>query len=412
MIQIHQNLINFVRPTPHSKYGPSSADRWMSCAASIKLSEGIPNFSSAAAEEGTLAHSVCEAVYRQKQIGIPIPVDLTFQMLALKDKGDEMMAAAQGYYEVCDFWVNNKDLIGDVLWFGQERGIPVFPDKGCFGTGDFIIVGSKASVVIDFKYGRKAVKATSAQLKVYAAGIARHINQAPTTYKFYAVVYQPRVSHEVSECHYTITEMYQYLGVIEAAIDKCERLDNEPIEGKNYCWFCPANQTKDINKKCKIKAEKPIKIAKERFDVFLKDANIYPDTVVNKIARDQAIVKLMALKPAIDEIVKQSSDEFMTRLDAGELIPGIGIRQKVGKRVYNAVNDEDAAKMINTLFPEVEAMKTVTKTTVRTITDIEKEVGKNKLDEICVKKLSKEVQVQDETMKNILQSMNALSIKS
>ena len=102
----------------------------------------------------------------------------------------------------------------------------------------------------------------------------------------------------------------------------------------------------------------------------------------------------------------------MNRIERGEVIPGVTVNIKEGRREYNAENDEDAAKMIKELFPEVETMRTVTKTTVRPITEIEKEVGKNKLSSICKRKVIKEVKVLDERAKQILQSMNALSIKS
>lgn len=409
-IKIHENLINFIKPDAHSKYSPSSADRWWGgCAYSISATKDIPNETSVYAEEGTLAHSVCEAVFREQMIGLPIPVDLSFSMVALPDKGDEMMAAAHGFYEVCMYWMNNKDIIGDVLWFGQERGIPIFPEKSCYGTGDFTIVGSKASVIIDFKYGKRNVKADTKQLKAYAAGVARHLDGVPNTYKVFAVIHQPRVPESVKEHSYTIQEMYVALTEIWESIELCERSDNEPIEG-SHCFWCSAKRTKNIELRCKLLKDKPLKVAQENFAKFMADSNLAPDSPTKKVARDEAIVKLMALLPAIQEIVNQGKEDFLTRLEIGEHVPGIHIVSKTGNRELNAVNDADAAKMITKMFPDVDPMRTVTKTSVRTLSDLEKEIGKNKLDPLCVRKVTKEVNVLSEKSNAILNSMSQYAI--
>ncbi len=410
MIKIHPNLINFVKPDDHSKFSPSSAERWWGgCSYSIQASEGIEEEESPHAAEGTLAHSVCEAVYRQEMLGMTFPLDLSMQMVSLPDRGDEMMEAAQGFFEVCDYWTNNKDLVGDVLWFGQERGIPIFPEKSCYGTGDFIIVGTKASVVIDFKYGRKPVKAESLQLRAYAAGLARHIDEAPPEYKIYSVIYQPRVSHEVKETFYTISQLYNDLKDIWFYVNEAERTDLEPIEG-NHCFWCPARRVNDDSKKCKLIIEKPLKIAQENFDKFLADSNLYPDSAVNKANRDEAIIKLMTLKPAIDAIVEQAHSDFMVRFNNGEVIPGLTIETVLGNRKYSAENDNEAAKSIKKLFPHINPLKVETKTKIKTITELEKELGKGALDSVCQRKVSRQIAVLDEKSNEILNSMKQYSI--
>ena len=40
----------------HAVLSPSGADRWMVCPGSVRLSEGMPDTSSKAADEGTAAH--------------------------------------------------------------------------------------------------------------------------------------------------------------------------------------------------------------------------------------------------------------------------------------------------------------------------------------------------------------------
>ena len=44
----------------HSRFGASSAHRWMACPGTIRMCEGIPERSSAYADEGTQAHELLE----------------------------------------------------------------------------------------------------------------------------------------------------------------------------------------------------------------------------------------------------------------------------------------------------------------------------------------------------------------
>lgn len=44
----------------HAKLSPSAAERWMTCPGSVVLSAGMPQKTSAFAEEGTCAHALAE----------------------------------------------------------------------------------------------------------------------------------------------------------------------------------------------------------------------------------------------------------------------------------------------------------------------------------------------------------------
>lgn len=52
-------------PDEHSKFSPSSASIWMTCAGSQALSEGLPEESSFYADEGTAAHSLAETAMQE-----------------------------------------------------------------------------------------------------------------------------------------------------------------------------------------------------------------------------------------------------------------------------------------------------------------------------------------------------------
>jgi hypothetical protein len=405
-IVIHPELMDFKRPSPHSIFSPSGADRWMACPFSVKACKDIPEETSEYAEEGTLAHLVCEAYFREQYLGIPFPHDLNMQLLGYDSA--EMLMCAAGYFEVVNYWLKNKETIGDVIWFGLEKGIPIFPDKKCFGTADCIIIGTKGMVIIDYKHGKgKNVAANSLQLRVYMAGAVRYMSNIPENYNFHTVVYQPRTDMAPKEATYLLSDLVTCLDNIWAAITESEKDGLSPVEG-NHCFWCPARRTKDLNLKCPAIKEKPLKLAQENFAKFFADMN----APIQKLsdpnpARDQAIIKLMALYPLIKKTVEDCTEEIKMRLQEGEVIEGIRMIDEVGNRTLNAETDDDAAKLIASRFP-VNPWKIIPETKkLRTITELEKELGKNKLDSICVRKVKKKLDIADGKIRDILGEMSA-----
>jgi hypothetical protein len=405
-IKILPELKNFVRPSPHSTFSPSAADRWFGCAYSVNAAKAIPEETSKYAEEGTLAHSVCEAVFYEQYLGTKFPIELSMDMLAYN--GDEMMECAHGYSEVVTYWLNNKEQIGEILYYGLERGIPIFPEEGCFGTADCLIIGTKSAVVIDYKHGKgKNVSANTLQLKVYASGIARYLAEVPEGYKVYAVVYQPRTDQAPKETSYTMPELNQCLGQIWEAIQASKGPFLAPVEG-SHCFWCPASRTKDLNLKCSIMKEKPLKLAQENFGKFLADMAAPVEKVTDpNPKRDEAIIKIMGLYPLMKKIVEDCTDEFLMRLQSGEVIEGVRIIDKLGNRVLNAETDKEKAELITSKF-KVDPWKVIPETKkIRTLTEIEKEIGKGKLDSVCVRKVSKSIDILDDKMRSILGEMAA-----
>jgi hypothetical protein len=405
-VQLHHDFINFKRPTPHSKFSPSAADRWLStgCSFAVNFCQGIPEEKTSYSEEGTLAHTLCEAIFRKEFYGMELPSELLIQLAMLPDHGAEMMESAHQYVEILSFWLNHREAIGEVIFMGMEHGVPVFPEKGCFGTADFVIVGTKAAALIDFKYGRgKNVRPDTVQLKVYAAGLARYLLNLPQDYRVHVIIHQPRTDSLAKEHSYSMPELYAFQKEIWQSILNSERTDLAPVEG-NHCFWCPGKRTKDVKLKCPAILEKPMKVAQENFAAFLQDMNAPVDYIgAPNPKRDEAILKLHALYPLIKQIVEDTTAEIEMRLKNGEGIPGFHIVDAIGKRELSGANESEKAELIKTHFPQVNPWKEVPATTkLRTITEIEKEIGKNKLDAVCTKKITKKVEMQSEKVREVL----------
>lgn len=410
-VALHNDLLNFVRPSPHSTFSPSASDRWLlnGCPYSIKACKDIPEETSIYAEEGTVAHSLCEAVFRKNYLGLEIPKELLMQTLDYDS--DEMMECAEGYSNVLTHWINNKELIGKPIYYGLEKGIPIFPEEGCFGTADCLIVGEKAAVIIDYKHGKgKNVSATSTQLKTYLAGVYKYLVNVPEDYKFYAVVYQPRTDMAPKEASYTKEDMRSFLSYIQDSIAESKKPNLQPVEGK-HCFWCPASRTRDLNFKCPIIKERPLKLAQENFGKFLADMSGPVESLADKnVKRDEAMIKLIAIYPMIKQVVEQSTEEIKMRLQDGEAISGVRIVDKEGKRTLSFADDKEAVETLKKVFPKLNPVKIIPATEkLKTITEIEKEIGRGKLDPFCVKKITKEIEVLNDKQQAILGELVSFS---
>lgn len=413
-VRLNPFFLSFKRPSAHSKYSPSSGDRWLKsgCSFSVGFIERVQpeEEESEYAAEGTLGHSYCEAIFRNVFYGMTVPLDLTMKLALLEDHGAEMHQAAVDYVEIITFWLNNYEVIGDVIFMGQEVPTPIFPEKGCFGTSDFLIVGTKGAVVIDFKYGKgKNVKADTVQLKIYAAGVARFLEGVTADYKIHVVIHQPRITSAAKEHYYTMHELYGFLNEIWESIEIAERPNLQPCEG-NHCFWCPARRTKVVEKKCPAIVQKPITLANEAFDKFFSDMAQPTDNLmaVSNPTRDAAILKLHALYPLIKDTVESTKKELDWRLRNGEVIPGFSLVTNTGNReLIGGDTAEEKAKYIQSKFPTIQPWKEVPATyKLKTLSELEKEIGKTNLDIICQRKVTKTVEVNSEKTEAVLGSLS------
>jgi hypothetical protein len=105
------------------------------------------------------------------------------------------------------------------------------------------------------------------------------------------------------------------------------------------------------------------------------------------------------------KIVEDTTEELMMRIEAGEYVEGVRIIEELGNRQLNFETDEQAAAALKTQF-NIDPFKIIPETKkLKTITEIEKVVGKNKLDSLCVRKVKKKVDIIDGKIRDILGEM-------
>ncbi len=158
----------------HAVLSASGASRWLNCTPSARMSEGIVEQTSEAADEGTLAHELSENILRYK---LKLISEVAFNKknreirshrLYRTDMEDEVEPyVSLALEQIAE--ANSKS--NGVVSIEQKVSLQTYIEDG-FGTCDLIIVSDGVLYVTDLKFG-KGVRVSAienSQLKLYGVG--------------------------------------------------------------------------------------------------------------------------------------------------------------------------------------------------------------------------------------------------
>jgi hypothetical protein len=230
-------------PTPnaHALLSASSAYRWLECTAAPRFEETFPDGTTVYAEEGTLAHAICE-LYATKKFSVMSKSTFTRRLNKLKAKehySDEMLKTAEAYVEYLTEKAMGYEAMPHVAMEVKVDLSDYIPDG--FGTCDCIMIGGDTLHITDYKHGKGVpVSAVSnPQMQLYALGAL----------KFYSAVYgdkiqkvsmgicQPRLSEMASEYELSVADLLAWGESIKP-------LAKEAFDGPgvfmpgDHCRFC------------------------------------------------------------------------------------------------------------------------------------------------------------------------------
>lgn len=213
-------------PAEHSELPPSSADKWFVCHAWRRLTWGLPDESSEAAEEGTIAHAWLS--------------DHLLGKRDLADCPDEEMADL--LFSVVGWIQDQLETPGTVLHVEHRVDFgALFGYVDLTGTSDQIFVHPKHLTVADLKYGRGLVEVVRClQLLIYLAGA---IHEFGPRERYRLVIQQPRAWHEkgpIREWWITHAEMEEFLPQLEQAIKANYDPRAEATPGDHCMKWCKA----------------------------------------------------------------------------------------------------------------------------------------------------------------------------
>ena len=260
----------------HSIFSPSAAHRILNCPPSLKLCEKEPDQTSAYADEGTSAHSLC-AYLVEKAVGIPSKdptEDLTYY-------NSEMQSCAEGYADfVMEEYGKAKQECPDTQIFVEQhvdisRWVP-----GCGGTADCIILSDGTAEIIDYKHGLGVlVEATSEefggnpQLMCYCLGVLEMFDGIYDVDTVKMVIYQPR-RENVSEYSMSKDELLSWADNVLKPIAALALEGKGEFKAGDHCRFCKVKAT------CRKRAEYNLKAAQYDFQMpdLLEDYEV--DTIL------------------------------------------------------------------------------------------------------------------------------------
>lgn len=226
----------------HALLSPSGSHRWMHCTPSARLEENLPESTSSAAEEGTVAHELAEYALEAYLKGEYVPL--------LDELPTPKHIAANQYYSpemdkyvtdyicyVCDIYETVQDA---EMHIERKFDLTSYVPE-CFGSCDCDIVGKKVLNIIDLKYGKgvQVYAKDNSQLMMYALGVLRTLSP-----KRQAEIETVRMHiAQVRLGNYSVFEMtardltHWGIHVLRPTAEKAFAGQGETVVG-SHCKFC------------------------------------------------------------------------------------------------------------------------------------------------------------------------------
>ena len=259
-------------PTEHALLSASSAHRWLLCTAAPRFEEQFPSGASEYAEEGQLAHSICELYAKRYFTGTPKrSFNAALKKLQAKPLySDEMLTTAEAYVD----YLKEKALgYSAKPYVTQEVKVDFseYVPEG-FGTCDCVMIGGDTLHITDYKHGKGvAVSAEdNPQMRLYALGALKMF--APVfgdaIKKVSMGICQPRLSSEASEDCLTVEDLRAWGESIKPTAQ-------EAYNGPGT--FCPGEHCRFCRGKAQCRARADQNTAFEDFKDFAIEGKAAPE---------------------------------------------------------------------------------------------------------------------------------------
>jgi hypothetical protein len=363
---------NIIQKKQHALLAPSSAERWLHCTPSAreeeKYAEEDSSESSLYAQEGTLAHELgCNLIAYTLKFGANSTIaDVEPFINNIEDikknhlYNKEMLDYMQAYRDfVIEKYNEMRSKTKDAVLFLEQRLDFSLYVNGGFGTGDSIIIGDGNIEIIDLKYGQgiKVEAKENKQMMLYALGAYTAYSYIYDIKSVTMTIYQPRINN-YSSWNIEMSELLKWGNneLRPKAILAYEGLGN--YEAGKHCHFCKArNRCKEYANYCLEVMKEPLQQANE-----LKDKDI-----INILQKADIIKKWLSSieEYALNEALK------------GKKWQGYKLVEGRSNRVFT-----DNDKVVDTLTKAGIAEALLYDKKLKTITTLEKDIGKKRINEL------------------------------
>ena len=373
-------------PTPekHALLSASSASRWLKCTAAPRFEEQFPEKTSEYAEEGRLAHAICELKVIKKFTTQITPRTYTTRLNKLKKEpyyADEMDKTSDLYVEHLTEKAMTYDSKPYVAVEVQVDFAEYVPEG--FGTCDCIMIGGDTLNITDYKHGKGVPVSAegNAQMRLYALGALKRYAAifGNTIKRVCMTIDQPRLQDEPSTETITVEDLRAWGESIKPAAAKAYMGLGE---------FCPGEHCRFCRGKAQCKARADINTALEEFKDCVPQNGEKPPLFGQGVLTDEEIGDLLIRGKELVAWYKDLEEYALNALLNGGTIPGW---KAVAGRSNRTFTDTDAAIAAVIAAGYDEAL--VYERKPKTLTELEKLMGKTefaaKVGEFVVKPLGK-----------------------
>ncbi len=367
-------------PEKHALLSASSASRWLNCTAAPRFEEGLPENTSSYAEEGRLAHAICELKVLKK-FTVMSPRTYTTRLNKLKKDplyNPEMEKTSDLYIEHLTDQAMSYDNSPSVAAEVQVDFGEYVPEG--FGTCDCVMIGGDTLSITDYKHGKGVPVSAigNPQMRLYALGALKRY--APvfgdSIKKVRMTIDQPRLETTPTSDIITVEELKEWGESIKPLAQKAFAGLGEFVPG-DHCRFCrgkavcraratPNTALEDFKNCVPAGSVKPGEF------VPMEHSHITPSGVeVHPLLTDEEVGDLLIRGKQLVQWYKDLEEYATNRLLDGKPIEGWKL---VAGRSIRTFSDQDAALAAVMAAGYDEALLYDRKP--KTLSEIEKLMGK------------------------------------
>lgn len=336
----------------HARFSPSAALRRINCPPSLFLEEGFKDEESIYAAEGSDGHALAEHLIKKYlKIRSKRPVSDYYS--------DDLVEAVDEYvaYIIAEIEEAKRTCKAPIILVEERVDASEYVDE-CFGTADMVIVTDKVAHVIDLKLGKgiAVFPEENPQLMIYGLGI---LSMAELIYDVETVrmtIVQPRLNN-LSSWDIAPDELKLWGEQVLKPRGAMALKGEGDFKAGSWCRFCKARN------QCKARADQFLELAKMEF----KEP---------ALLTEEEITNVLSIS---DELSKWASDVYAYAQDQaivqGKEWPGFKLVEGRSNRKYS--NDEEVAEAAIAA-----GYKDIYKSSLVTITEMEKLMGKKQFNEI------------------------------
>lgn len=354
----------------HAILSPSGASRWLACTPSARLEERFPYRVGTAADEGTLAHSLCELILKKN---LKLVNRTTYAKELAKIQSHNLYEHVM--FEYCENYAvfvqeqlseAKKHTSDALLFLEQKLDLTDFIPEG-FGTGDAVIIANGVMEIIDFKYGKgvPVFAPENKQMMLYGLGALKGYDFIYDIHTVRMTIFQPRIDN-VSTWEIEAAELMAWAET-DLKVKAKQAFDGEgEYQPGSHCMFCKAKAV------CKANADYHLEAAKYDF----KQSPLLTDDEVSDILN-----RADAFKKWLTAVEDHALNEA---INSNKNWPGYKLVEGRSNRTYS-----DPVAVANKLLKEGYSEDVIYNKSILGITAMEKELGKaefaEKLSDLIIK---------------------------